>query len=201
MLANTETRTPVSLIARSLENATRAELDQVRKDWLLSAYSNGTFERLDTLALVYGHLIPNPRRDHIAEIVTPLNPDGRDGENVRMYYFYHTGNYVPALKSFDIIRTWIIFVGGELTFYEGGAPRVWHGGGRAVCYFRHYKSFGGITYRNADGDDFFIVPGPWIDRLLDYSVKAQAVVDAEAAAREEEERKKLYNKLCIDLLS
>lgn len=199
----TATQTPVSLIARSLENASRAELDQVRKDWLLSAYSNGTFDRLETLANVYAKPIHNPRRhSDLWEVTTPLDPGRPDGDQVRMYYYISRGGFVPRLNDFDTIRSWFIFVGGNLVVDRLGTPLIWSSGGRAVCYYTHYKSIEGISYRNGpDGGDYFIVPGPWIDRLLEYSDQARAIVDAAAAAKEEEERQKLYKKLCIDMLS
>lgn len=199
---STETRTPVSLIARSLENASRAELDQVRKDWLLTAYSNGTFTRLETLANVYGKPLLNTlRHEYIHEIAIPLYPDRADSKNVYLYYQAKLGGFVPHLESPDLVRSWSIVVSEHMEYDQFGVPKIRSNSGRLVCSYTHYKSLSGISYKDGPGGyDYFIVPGPWLDRLLDYSTQAQSVVDAEAAAKEEEARNKLYKTLCIDLL-
>ncbi len=183
-----------SLVARSLENATLAELEQIRKDWILSAYNTGTFGKLATLALVSGRPIENKlRHEWLHEFSLPYGNGA-----VWLYYKETRGGWCPRLNDYDTVRIWNIFIGGVWKYDNLGTPTIWENR-RRVCYFVNHQSSNGVTY-GEDGSNYFFVPGPWIDLLLEKAEQAQAVVNEANARKEDVAKQALLQKLCIDIL-
>ncbi len=201
-----------SLVARSLQNASLKELEQIRKDWIASVVSSGALQKLETLALVYGKVYPYRRwRFDYREIVMSLDPSDPGSEKIRFYYYYHFWDFNPRIQKLNLEKCWLIFIGGEIHFEWDNKDYPNPHSGRMVCkYIDRYSNSHDpgneavYSYQCNPGDtekyNNHITPGPWLDRLLEYAVKAQAVVDENNARQEEEARQKLLQTLCIDMI-